>query len=87
MTIANGTTSGSLTNNAPLLNGTATLTLSAPGEDNEGYVDIRSQLSISAPWLLGDYDNDGHYDDNPTGRASFGLFKGSDNIIFRRELY
>lgn len=87
MTIANGTTSGSLTNNAPLLNGTATLTLSAPGEDNEGYVDLRSQLSITAPWLLGDYDNDGHYDDNPTGRASFGLFKGSDNIIFRRELY
>ncbi|MDF1588374.1 MAG: PA14 domain-containing protein [Gammaproteobacteria bacterium] len=87
MTIANGTTSGLLTNNAPLLNGTATLTLSAPGEDNEGYVDIRSQLSITAPWLLGDYDNDGHYDDNPTGRASFGLFKGSDNIIFRREVY
>jgi len=36
---------------------------------------------------LGDYDNDGNYDDNPSGRASFGLFKGTDNIIFRRELY
>jgi len=87
MTIANGTTSATLSNNVPLLNGQATLTLSAPGEDNEGYVDIKSLLSVTNFWLLGDYDNDGIYDDDAIGRASFGLFKGSDNIIFRRELY
>jgi len=87
MTISSGTTTATLSHNGPLLNGQAMLTLSAPGEDNIGYDDIRSQLSTTNPWLLGDYDSDGNYDDEPTGRASFGLFKGSDNIIFRRELY
>jgi MSHA biogenesis protein MshQ len=87
MIIEAGSTAASLTNNSPIVNGSAVLTLSAPGEDNQGYVDIRSQLSSSHPWLLGDYDGDGSYDDDPIGRASFGLFKGSDNIIFRRELY
>jgi MSHA biogenesis protein MshQ len=76
-----------LTNNAPLSSGQATLTFSAPGEDNDGYVDIQSQLGSTAPWLLGDYDGDGVFDDEATGRASFGLFKGSDNIIFRREVF
>jgi MSHA biogenesis protein MshQ len=87
MTIGSGSTQASLTNNAPLSSGQATLTFSAPGEDNDGYVDIQSQLGSTAPWLLGDYDGDGVFDDEATGRASFGLFKGSDNIIFRREIF
>lgn len=87
MQIDLGSTSGALTNNNPLSNGTALLTFSAPGEDNQGYVNIQSQLFGSYNWLLGDYDNDGAYDDEASGRASFGLFKGSDKIIFRRELY
>jgi len=84
MTVNNGSSTASL--NA-LNSGQATLTFSAPGEDNQGYIDIRSQLSANYDWLLGDYDNDGGYDDEAQGRASFGLFKGSDNIIFRREVY
>jgi MSHA biogenesis protein MshQ len=84
MTIDAGTTSASLTN---LINGKATMTFSAPGENNQGYVDILSQMSLNHDWLLGDYDNNGSYDDEATGRASFGIFKGSDNIIFRREVY
>ena len=87
MNIGLGTSTGMLTNNSPLLNGVATLTFSAPGEDNQGYVDIQSRISANYGWLLGDYDNDGSYDDEALGRASFGLFKGSDNIIFRREVY
>jgi MSHA biogenesis protein MshQ len=87
MTIDAGTTTATLTDNNPLANGTATMTFSAPGEDNQGYVDIQSQTSLNHDWLLGDFDNDGIYDDEATGRASFGLFKGSDNIIFRREVY
>ena len=87
MIISSGTSSGVLANNSPLLNGTTTFTLSAPGEDNQGYVDIQSRISANYSWLLGDYDNDGSYDDEALGRASFGLFKGSDNIIFRREVY
>lgn len=87
MNISSGTSSGVLTNSSPLLNGAATLTFSAPGEDNQGHIDIQSRISANYDWLLGDYDNDGSYDDEALGRASFGLFKGSDNIIFRREVY
>jgi MSHA biogenesis protein MshQ len=87
MTIASGTTAGTLTNNNPLTNGSAILSLSAPGEDNQGYVNIRSQISGSYNWLLGDYNGNGIYDNEATARASFGLFKGSDTIIFRREIY
>jgi MSHA biogenesis protein MshQ len=87
MAIASGATAGTLTNNNPLANGSAVLSLSAPGEDNQGYVNIRSQISGSYNWLLGDYDGDGVYDDEASARASFGLFKGSDTIIFRREIY
>lgn len=87
MTIAAGTSTASLSNNNPLVAGSATLTLSAPGEDNQGYVDISSNIAANYDWLLGDYDNDGGYDDEAIGRGSFGLFKGSDNIIFRREVY
>jgi len=85
--IDEGTSSATLTNNNPFNNGKATLTFSAPGEDNLGYVDIQSLLAASNDWLLGDFDNDGSYDDDASGRASFGLFKGHDNIIFRQELY
>jgi MSHA biogenesis protein MshQ len=87
MNITSGATSGSLSNSSPLLNGEATLTFSAPGEGNQGYVNIKSQISGSYSWLLGDYDHDGIYDDEASARASFGLFKGSDTIIFRREIY
>ncbi|MFW5451213.1 MAG: DUF6701 domain-containing protein [Methylophagaceae bacterium] len=87
MTIGGGNTTGTLTNNNPLLLGEATLTFSAPGEDNLGYVDIQSQLTGLFDWLLSDSDNDGVYDNEATGRASFGIFSGSDNIIFKREVY
>jgi lambda repressor-like predicted transcriptional regulator len=87
MTIASGSTAGTLTNNDPLTSGSAVLSLSAPGEDNQGYVNVRSQISGSYNWLLGNYNDNGIYDNEATARASFGLFKGSDTIIFRREIY
>ncbi|OUR64718.1 hypothetical protein A9Q79_05300 [Methylophaga sp. 42_25_T18] len=87
MTIASGSTTGTLSSNNPLVAGSASLTLSAPGKDNSGYVEIRSNIAANYDWLLGDFDNDGGYDDEASGRASFGLFKGSVNIVFRREIY
>ena len=87
MTLGEGTTVGTLSNNAPFSSGKALLTFSAPGEDNRGFIDVRSSIATNYNWLLGDYDSDGNYDDEATGRASFGLFKGSENIIFMRELY
>ncbi|OUR64717.1 hypothetical protein A9Q79_05295 [Methylophaga sp. 42_25_T18] len=87
MNIGTGTTIPTLSNHNPMISGSSIITFSAPGEDNQGFVDIQSQLAANYDWLLGDYDNDGGYDDEATGRASFGLFRGSDNIIFRREAY
>ena len=43
--------------------------------------------SASLPSLLGDWDGDLSYDDNPSGRATFGIYKGRDAIIYERELY
>ncbi|MBL4705967.1 MAG: hypothetical protein JKY54_15690 [Flavobacteriales bacterium] len=87
MNIGAGTTTPTLSNNNPMVSGDSIITFSAPGENNQGYVDIQSQLAANYDWLLGDFDNDGGYDDEASSRASFGLFKGTDNIIFRLETY
>ncbi len=91
--IANSTTGVPLTTPLPstllstqFLAGENTLTFSAPGEDNIGYIDITADLS-SMQWLQFDWDGNGSHGDNPTGRASFGIFKGSEKLIFRREIY
>jgi MSHA biogenesis protein MshQ len=54
---------------------------------------ITLNLSVSGSaqdWLQFDWDNtdglnDGPYDDNPSGRASFGIFKGPREYIYIRE--
>jgi len=69
--------------------GTSSLIFTAPGEANQGYIDVTGSLS-SAPtftWLTYDWNGDGVYSDNPTARATFGIYKSNDKIIFRRELY
>jgi MSHA biogenesis protein MshQ len=72
-------------NTISLSSGQSTLIFAAAGEDNTGYIDISAELAAK-PWLQFDWNGDGIIT-NPTGRASFGLFKGNDKIIFRRELY
>jgi MSHA biogenesis protein MshQ len=84
MTIDQGNSSANLT---ALVNGETTLTFSAPGTNNQGYINIKSQLNDIYNWLLDDRDNDGNYDDEAKAKASFGVFKGSDRVIFRREVY
>lgn len=39
------------------------------------------------PWLQGNWDADGHYNDNPTARATFGIYQGRAPVIYRRERY
>jgi hypothetical protein len=77
----------------PLSAGEAGLGLSAPGQGNRGTVDVQANLGAGGavvPWLRYDWPADGMdgiFDDDPVGRATFGIFAGDDPVIFRREVY
>ncbi len=76
--------------NTPLAAGDAGLALSAPGAGNQGTIDLRQDLSAAGDdlaWLRFDWDQDGAHDDDPTGRATFGVFSGDGAVIFQREVY
>jgi len=68
--------------------GQAALLFSAPGENNTGFIDVRADLDgADLGHLLEDRDGNGLFDaaDNPLGRATFGIFRGADPIIYTRE--
>jgi len=66
----------------------ANLRLTAPGAGHDGSVD--ATLAVPA-WLRYDWDGvdqggDGNlYDDDPTARATFGIYQGNPRLIYRRE--
>jgi MSHA biogenesis protein MshQ len=72
----------------PLDGGDAHLSFSAPGD--EGYVDVTADLSL-LDWLRYDWNrdgnNDGNHDEDPLGRATFGIYKGNPNLIYLRETF
>ena len=84
---------GSATSTASLTRATASggllgLSLSAPGSGNTGEITYLVNLSTAAAaWLQGDWNNDGTRTDNPSGRATFGIFQGPKKVIFRREVW
>lgn len=78
-----GTTEG--TGITGLGSGVGALTLAAPGVGNTGFASVRADLA-DFPWLQGDWDDDGNYDDLPTARATFGVYRGHDRIIYWREV-
>ncbi|MDQ2696034.1 MAG: hypothetical protein M3Z21_11790 [Pseudomonadota bacterium] len=69
---------------------TNALRLTAPGAGNTGSVGF---IYDAPAWLHFDWNgvdegNDGNlYDDDPGGRATFGVFRGPERLIYRRELY
>lgn len=67
--------------------GLGTLLFDAPAPaGNSGYVDVRIDLSVDGyDWLRFDWDGGGAFDDDPTARASFGLFPGRRELIYIRE--
>ncbi len=78
--------------NDPLASGDAGLRLSAPS--GTGTIDILVDLGASGanlPWLRYDWPEDGNLDgvldDDPRGRATFGIWEGRDSLIFLRERY
>lgn len=73
--------------------GVTSLNLSSPGKGNNGYVDVEPNLSptgYNLPWLQYDWPQAGaptkQYSNNPFGRGTFGIYKGSGNIIFRQRV-
>jgi MSHA biogenesis protein MshQ len=55
---------------------------SAPGVDNDGSVLYRYQAPA---WLRTENTGDGNWQDDPVGRINFGLYRGSDRVIYWRE--
>ncbi len=65
------------------------LTIDAPGIGKTGSLDVTIDLSAQ-DWLQYDWDDidglgNGPYDDNPTSRATWGIFSGADEFIYIRE--
>ena len=65
------------------------LIIDAPGIGKTGSLDVTIDLSAQ-DWLQYDWDDidglgDGPYDDNPTGRVTWGIFSGADQLIYIRE--
>ncbi len=84
--LASPETSGLTTvtgNNGVLLQGQADMVaLSAPGEGNTGTV----RINYAAPvFLQDDFNNTGALE-NPSGLATFGIFRGHDRVIYWREV-
>ena len=85
-------TAPALADASPLVAGLASLALSAPGAGNTGTVDLRLDLGASGAGaalehLRFDWDGDGALDDDPAGRASFGVHRGDADLGRVRELY
>jgi len=81
--------------------GVANITFSAPGAGNEGSVNLLLNTTSSPNWLTYNWNVDcdnADADDNlttgidtglcgPFGKASFGLYRGDDRIIYWREVF
>ncbi|MGB5324932.1 MAG: DUF6701 domain-containing protein [Pseudomonadales bacterium] len=64
--------------------GRGSVTLSAPGDGNDGSVDI--EFTVPA-YLRFDWDgNSATADSSPVNTATFGSFRGNDRVIYRREV-
>ncbi|GIB22626.1 DUF6701 domain-containing protein [Vibrio cholerae] len=71
---------------ANLNSGQRSIRFSAPGAGARGVID--SVLDLNAHnllWLAEDKDGDNNFDQTTQGRAQFGLYRGSDRVIWWRE--
>ncbi|WP_407047727.1 DUF6701 domain-containing protein [Vibrio cholerae] len=71
---------------ANLNSGQRAIRFSAPGAGARGVID--SVLDLNAHnllWLAEDKDGDGSFDQTTQGRVQFGLYRGSDRVIWWRE--
>jgi MSHA biogenesis protein MshQ len=67
---------------SPPDNGDFNLWFAAPGAGKTGSFMIEADVP---DFLQYDWNGDDNYDDNPTARATFGIYKGNERIIYLRE--
>ena len=77
-----GETSISSIAGSPYNAGVGSVTLSAPGNNNEGNVDIRFSIE---DFFRFDWDMTATESD-PVNTASFGRYRGNDRVIYRHEI-
>jgi hypothetical protein len=64
---------------------TQSMALSAPGPGNQGTINIIYLIDSWLEYNMNDLDAI-LFDENPSATATFGLFRGNDRIIYRREI-
>ncbi len=88
ITVGSGTTEASIGQQPNGNGGEGYLSYSAPGSGNQGIFTVTANLD-TMPWLL-PYDSDGSgeidaADDDPDATVQFGIYRGSDRIIWWTE--
>jgi len=82
----NGNASTTLTVGA-ISAGIINLTFSPPGAGKTGYADVTALITTPLPWLLYEWDGlNNDYNENPSARVNFGIYRGNDRIINWREI-
>ena len=66
-----------------IVSGRGSIVFSAPGLGHEGSVIYQY---FTPPWLMTENDNDGDYSDNPKASVTFGQYRGTDRMIYWREV-
>ena len=74
--------------NSPASAGDVNYSYAAPGAGNTGFVDTTTDLNAAAHlWLRYDWDADGDFDDDPSARATFGIFEGNPVQIYIQQIF
>ncbi|MEZ8087241.1 DUF6701 domain-containing protein [Vibrio sp. 1S139] len=82
--VGGGVTAATIESTPILQYGQGYISYSAPGEGNRG--SLESTLGFELfPWLRNDYNQDGIFDDTISYEVRFGLYRGSDRVIWWSE--
>nr|WP_029388186.1 DUF6701 domain-containing protein [Vibrio anguillarum] len=66
--------------------GTANINFTAPGAGHQGFIDTLLDLNAHGlPWLRLYNDQNSAFENEVSGRVQFGLYRGSDRVIWWRE--
>lgn len=69
-----------------LASGVANINFTAPGAGHQGFIDTLLDLNAHGlPWLRPYNDQNGAFENEVSGRVQFGLYRGSDRVIWWRE--